>query len=189
MSRPWPCPCSQVIEPMGRSVSMPLSRAVFDAAAVDLLMELAGDLAFGLNALRLKAEHARAEAALRASEGYFRSLIENASDIITVLDDRAIIRFESPAVERVLGFAPEALIGKNVLELVHPEDVSAILDVFTRTPRIAGASAIVEVRFQHRDGAWRTLEATGRAVVDTQGQLAVVINSRDVTERKQAEWG
>ena len=68
--------------------------------------------------------------AQRHGEEYFRLLIENASDLITILDATGTIRYESPAVERVLGYSPQALTHKNIFEFVHPDD----------TPQVRSAS-------------------------------------------------
>src|SRR5579871_1474635 len=63
-------------------------------------------------------------------EPYFRSLIENASDVITILEPNGIIRYQSPSIERVLGYKPEELIGCNAFEFVHPDDVARIQQIF-----------------------------------------------------------
>ena len=106
-------------------------------------------------------ERRRAEDALQRSEQHFRALIENASDIITVLDGDGTIRYESPSLERVLGYKPEELIGKNVLELVHPDDVPGVIDTFAQPVQGQVVFEPGEVRFRHKDGSYRFLAATG----------------------------
>ncbi|MBK9093591.1 MAG: PAS domain S-box protein [Anaerolineae bacterium] len=133
-------------------------------------------------------ERKQAQDALRRSEEHFRVLIENASDIITVLDQDGTIRYGSPAVERVLGYQQQELMGTNTFELVHPDDLPRALDVFRRGLSNFGVvSEAVELRCRHKDGSWRTLEALGRSLVDESGQTIAVIHSRDITERKQRE--
>ncbi|MDO8689511.1 MAG: PAS domain S-box protein, partial [Dehalococcoidia bacterium] len=132
-------------------------------------------------------ERRRAEEALQESEKRFRHLIENVSDIITVLDSRGIIRYESPAIERVLGYMPEELVGQSAFELVHPDDIQPVRDLFERTISVPGVSASTDLRYRHRDGSWRKIEVTGIAMMDHQGQAMVVVNARDITERKRAE--
>ncbi len=129
----------------------------------------------------------RAAEALRASDARFRSLIRNALDIITILDVDGTIRYESPAMERVLGYPSDAVVGMNVFTLVHSDDVEHVTDRFTTALDQPGVNVPVEFRFRHQDGTWRWLEAIGTNLVDDPSLAGVVVNSRDITDRKQAE--
>lgn len=133
------------------------------------------------------AERKQAVELLRRSEEHFRSLIENASDIITVVDLDGTIRYESPAVERVLGYKPEELVGRNVNEFSHPDDTTATSLLRTEPDDSSSGPVAVERRFKHKDGAWRTLEVSGRLLREESGRVQVVINSRDITQRKKHE--
>jgi two-component system NtrC family sensor kinase len=137
--------------------------------------------------LRTHLERRRAEAALRRSEARFRALIENAQDIITVLDARGVILYESPAVQAVLGYRPEELLGRSAFELLHPEDHRAVLELFALKAGLPGSTAAAEFRFRHRDGSWRVLHGTAKNCLDDPAVGGIVVNSRDVTERKRAE--
>ena len=132
-------------------------------------------------------ERKQAEEALARSEKHFRSLIENGLDIITILDSNGIIRYESPSVERVLGHKPEELIGRNAFELVHPDDLPAVTKAFSERSQIGGPAPPIEVHFQHKNGSWRVLEAIGSNLLDDPVVAGIVVNSRDITERKQLE--
>jgi len=132
-------------------------------------------------------ERKRSTEALRQSEQYYRSLIENALDTITILDGDGTITYESPAVERVLGYVPEELVGKSVFDYLHPDEIARVKDVFRRSSGLAGVTETVEIRFRHRDGGWRTLEAVGNNLLDDPAVGGVVVNARDVTQRKEAE--
>ncbi len=128
-----------------------------------------------------------AEKTLKGSEEYFRSLIENTLDIITVLDNRGVILFESPSVDKLLGYRPEELVGKNVFEFIHPDDKQAAQDIFARALVSSGTSASIEVRFRHRSGLWSVLGAVGKSITDESHRVRVIINSRDITERRKLE--
>ncbi len=128
-----------------------------------------------------------AEKTLKESEEYFRSLIENTLDIITVLDNKGIILFESPSVEKLLGYKPEDLVGKNVFEFIHPDDKPAAQEVFARALYSSGTSGSIEVRFRHRGGAWGVLAAVGKSIMDESHKVRIIINSRDITEHRKFE--
>jgi PAS domain S-box-containing protein len=127
----------------------------------------------------------QAEQALRQSEERFRSLIENALDIITILDVDGTIRYESPSVEKVLGYTATELVGQSLFEYIHPDDFANTYDNFTHTSQSSDLALPIEFRCQHKDGSWRTLEAISQKFIDTSAQTRVMVNSRDITERKR----
>jgi PAS domain S-box-containing protein len=131
-------------------------------------------------------EHKRAEEARQRSEAHFRSLIENASDMIAILDGSSAILYQSPSLERVLGHRPENVVGSGVAEFVHPDDRALVRDTVALALSTPGVTRPFEFRFRHADGSWRLLEAVGNGVAQPHLR-GVIINSRDVTERRQAE--
>lgn len=141
-----------------------------------------------VRAMRYATERKRAIEALQRSEEYYRSLIENALDVITVLDRDGRVRYGSPSFERVLGYAPGSLTGANAFELLHPSDrneVRRMLETGTAHP---GATQRFECRFQHADGTWRVFESIGKRFDSQPSSLTgYVLNSRDITERKRAD--
>jgi diguanylate cyclase (GGDEF)-like protein/PAS domain S-box-containing protein len=130
---------------------------------------------------------ARAEAALRESEAYFRSLVENARDVIHVINPDRTTRYITPSVRRLLGYDPEELIGRSVLEIVHPEDLERVLGEIRAGGKSPEGGIAIEVRVRHRDGSWRVFEGVGRNLVGDPVVQGVVVNSRDVTERRRRE--
>lgn len=132
-------------------------------------------------------ERKRAEEALAHSEAYHRALIEQALDIITIIDGDAVMRYLSPSVSRVLGYVPTELVGKRAFDFIHPDDLEATLRTFTEGIETPGALRTLEYRFRHKDGSWRHLEGVGRNLLDDPLINAVVVNARDVSERKAAE--
>jgi two-component system cell cycle sensor histidine kinase/response regulator CckA len=128
-----------------------------------------------------------AETALRLREHEFRSLLEHGRDVISILEPDGDLRFTSPAVERVLGYGRTELAGTYLGELVHPDDVPAMLEMFERAIEAPGRPKLAELRVRHRDGSWRTLETVGTSLIDDPAVQGIVVNSRDVTERREAE--
>ena len=139
-----------------------------------------------VRAMRYATERKRALEELRKSEEYFRSLIENALDIITVLDQAGEIRYSSPSLERILGYRPSALHGTNLLELIHPEEGQVFLERLVFGANDAGLPQQFQFRLRHRDGSWRVLEAIGKCAGENSPVGGFVVNSRDITERTQA---
>lgn len=126
-----------------------------------------------------------AEEVLQNSERKFRTLIENNGDVISMSDaDRKII-YASPSIERVLGYKPEELIGVDSSTLMHPDEVGD--NKALRTQIALGTSVSKSIRLRHKDGSWRWVDMTSANELADPAINAMVVNFRDVTERKNAE--
>jgi PAS domain S-box-containing protein len=132
-------------------------------------------------------ERKYAETMLRNNEEHFRLLIENSSDVITVLDGFGVIRYASPSLARILGYAPKELKNKKVCELVHPDDFNDVVDEFGRSFIETGASFSVQMRCHHKDGSWKIIHTIGKSFLDRKGKLSTIVNSQDITARTLAE--
>jgi PAS domain S-box-containing protein len=137
------------------------------------------------NILGLAIEQNRTESELRASERYFRSLIEDSSNLISVFDFDGTIRFESPSIEKIAGFKAEELTGRNVFEFCHPDDREALAAELHRIEDGGGDEGGVRIRVRHKDGTWRVLERKFRLTLDSKSASCIVANSRDVTARER----
>jgi PAS domain S-box-containing protein len=118
---------------------------------------------------------------------HLRALLDNALDIITVLDDNGVLVYQSPSVERVLGYEPAEMLGRNVFSYIHPQDRDAVHQAFQQARAEASTPHQSQFRFRHKDGSWRTLEANGRNALQDPQVCGFIVNSRDITERKAAE--
>ncbi|MDP9372635.1 MAG: PAS domain S-box protein, partial [Chloroflexota bacterium] len=128
----------------------------------------------------------QADEALRHSEERFRALVQHASDLIIIRDRDGTLRYISPAAERLLGYRPEELIGRNRAELVHPDDLAAMAGHIARLTREPVEPRPLEYRLRHRDGSWRWVEGTATNLLDEPSVRGIVVNCRDITERKRA---
>jgi diguanylate cyclase (GGDEF)-like protein/PAS domain S-box-containing protein len=130
----------------------------------------------------------RTEQELRQSEKRFRSLIENARDIIVILDEKGFCRYVSPSQERILGYPTAEVLGRSVFELIHPDEMPMVAQVFKgviEMPRVG--LGLAEYRVRHKDGFWCILEAVATNLLDEPSVQGIVVNCHDVTERKVAE--
>ncbi len=147
----------------------------------------AGDAADGVAVREAADDGTTAERLLRESEARFRALVQNASDVMAILDADGTRRYTSPSVTRVLGWQADELDGANFLAHVHPEDTAVVLDCLLGVLERPGISAPFAYRYRHRDGSWRHLEAIANNLLYDRHVEGIVVNARDITERKQAE--
>jgi diguanylate cyclase (GGDEF)-like protein/PAS domain S-box-containing protein len=129
-------------------------------------------------------ERKKVEKVIIESEERFRSLVQNSSDIITILGADGTVLYVSPAVERVTGYRPEEQVGTNAFGSVHPDDREQALNTFAEVLKRPGLHPPLEFRVPHKDGSWRYLEHVVNNLLDDPAVQGVVINSWDVTERK-----
>ena len=126
----------------------------------------------------------REEEVLRRSEERFQSLARNAFELVTVFDADGTILYESPAVERVLGYSAEDRIGQDGFDYLHPEDQGRARDIAARAMETPGVPVQLEVRGRRSDGEWRWLEVWMTNLLDDRSVQGIVANQRDITERR-----
>ncbi len=132
-------------------------------------------------------ERKRAEEALVESEKRYRALIENSADAITLLSPDGIVTYDSPAAPGLLGYAPEEWIGRNVFDIVHPDDLAGTMAAFKSTLEAPRRKAFHTFRVRDKGGSWRWVEATATNLLDEPSVRAIVVNYGDITERRRAQ--
>jgi diguanylate cyclase (GGDEF)-like protein/PAS domain S-box-containing protein len=127
--------------------------------------------------------------AARDNEARFRSLVQHSSDVIAVVDpaDGGMIRYVSPSVTRVLGYTNGSLDGRPLVSLLHPEDAPRAERMLAEAVTRSGVTSPTEWRIRHQDGRWMFVEAVGTNLVHEPTVRGVVVNTRDITERKSLE--
>ena len=133
--------------------------------------------------LQKHTEHALAE-----SEEYFRLLVENLTDVVCLIDPKGTILYISSAVEPMLGFSPEEVIGESAWRFVHPDDTPGLQQ--RERSRLQGdeAATLSEVRMLHANGGWRVIQMRARLYPGGRyGEPALLITMRDITENKRIE--
>ncbi len=129
----------------------------------------------------------QAAAILRRIEERFSYLIQNLSDVITVVAVDGTMLYHSPSIERVAGYQPSELLGKSFLSLIHPEDEPAVRAALERLTLNVGSAAPPEYRFRRKDGTWVWLESVGNNLLNDVAVGGIVVTSRDVTGRRGLE--
>src|SRR5919201_377938 len=117
----------------------------------------------------------------------FHALVENSADAITMLNADATVRFASQSSARLIGYSAEERVGRNGFELMHPEDVPKMKAAFQECLSNPGIPMAAEFRLRHKDGSFRHTESIAVNRLDEPAIAAVVINYRDVTERRLSE--
>ncbi|HVD14010.1 MAG TPA: PAS domain S-box protein, partial [Actinomycetota bacterium] len=163
---------NDAVQEITQQTEASLSRLVRIEIALGLLSVFAA-LALGLLLRRAGAEQA----------AQFRSLVNNSSDLITVLAPNGTIAYQSPSVERMLGRRAADLVGTALGDLVHPDDQHHVSISLTKLAEAPGASANFGCRLQHEDGSWRHVDSICTNLADDPRVHGLVLNIRDVTEQ------
>ncbi len=124
---------------------------------------------------------------LRDRENYFRALIENASEVISVVDASGNILYNSNSVKTVLGHTPEELIGQNFFYFIHPEDRKKTREIFSENLKNENTNFSLVYRSRHAQGNWQLIRSVCQVNLDDPIVEGVVLNSLDITEKKRLE--
>lgn len=155
-------------------------RRQFTADEVDFLQVVA-------NVLGSAVERKQIETALVNSEARFRSLIANGSDLLGVFDGNGVIRYISPSVRPLTGYDVDEVVGKSFSAFLHPGDAEKAAADLAAIMQHRHDLHVSEQRFRHKDGHWITIETVAKNAMDDPAVGGIVINARDVTERRRAE--
>lgn len=121
------------------------------------------------------------------SEHRLRALIENSSDVVLVAGEDLRLRYVGPSMERILGIPPDEMVGDDNLHRIHPDDRAHVRETYASLFVGPGARASATYRIRHRDGSWRWFESVGTNMLSDPGVAGIIINSRDITERVEAQ--
>jgi PAS domain S-box-containing protein len=132
-------------------------------------------------------EQRRISRNLTRNEAKLRAMMQHSSDIVSILDIDTTIHYCSPALFKILGYMPEDIIGKKFIKFIHPEDLPIFQDFLTQSVNILSVSKPIVMRYQHIHGDWIYLESLCCNLLQDANVQGLVINSRDITERKLAE--
>ncbi len=133
-------------------------------------------------------ERKRLEDALRQNEERLRIITDNIQDLVSQSDDEGRFVFANPSYQTLLGYEPESLLGTSSLELIHPEDIERILQIFQTSLNSPSQQFAVETRLRHADGHYISVEIVGKLLANEQSNFSGgVFISRDISERKRLQ--
>jgi PAS domain S-box-containing protein len=117
----------------------------------------------------------------------FKAVTDNSFDIINIIDQEGTILYESKAVLRILGYKQNQRIGKSIFEYIYPDDIQSVKKAIKTVAEKPNAISTGEYRIKHADGSWRKIEASGQNLISNPDIKGIVINSRDISQRRKAE--
>jgi PAS domain S-box-containing protein len=159
---------------------------IWTSTSARIVQDQEGKILYYEGFLQDISQRKRVEEDLQNSEKRFRALIENGLDDISLLALDGTLLWESPSTIRNLGYAPNEYVGRNIFELMHPEDLGWTRSTYGKLLKEPGSRQRGIFRLRRADGAWRWVEAIASNMLSEPGVNAIVINYHDITEQKQA---
>ncbi|UPV76356.1 PAS domain S-box protein (plasmid) [Halorussus limi] len=166
-----------------------IASEAISAGVTDYLQKTPGTEQYTLLANRIENSVAqyRAEQEVKETEARYRHLIEESTDVITVVDSDGTFEYLSPAAERILGYSADEMVGENAFDYVHPDDRERVVEEFSDQVRRPEERVTTEFRFAHADGSWQWIGVRGRNLLDDPIIDGVVVYARDAAEREERE--
>jgi PAS domain S-box-containing protein len=159
----------------------------FAGEELKLLGQLATNLAYAVQFREQEERRFFAERAREKSENWFRTITENSSDLIIVIDPQGIIRFVSHSTSQLLGHRSNDLLERSAWNCIHPEDLPALQQALAQNLPYRGMSGPYQYRVRHKNESWLWFEAVANNLLSDAAVHGIVINARDITPRKLAE--
>ncbi len=132
-------------------------------------------------------ERKQAEEALRARESRFRALMENSSDVVSLVTTAGDMLYVGPSINHLLGYDTDELVGRNGFDFIHSEDRERTRRLLTELGTTPGEMVTIPFRFRHKNGSWRWMESIFTNLLEEPSVAAIIVSSRDITDRRKAE--
>jgi PAS domain S-box-containing protein len=151
----------------------------FSKEIIEAFQTLSSEVSLALESVALAEDLHR-----RRSEARLGSLVQNATDIMAVLEESDVVRYVSPAVEWIMGYVPEAVTGRSIFEFLHQGDIERVKSVLAEGIESPSVGPRIEFRCRRPDGSWSFLEASANNCMQNPDVRGFMLNCRDVTERR-----
>jgi PAS domain S-box-containing protein/putative nucleotidyltransferase with HDIG domain len=155
--------------------------------AQDYLVKGHADQQLIIRSIRYALERKKAAEDLRLSEERFRSMIENSSDLIALIDQEKSYSYVSPSYEKIIGYAPENLLGRQIIELLHPDETEIILEMIQLALGSTNFQTNLDFRLRDNGGSWKIFSGSISSFTNGGGERQVAINCHEITERVEKE--
>lgn len=144
-------------------------------------------LSYVSNQIALIIQKKKTDDALKASEQRYRNLIKNSNDILVIIDENAQEKYISESVERITGYSPEKFLGTSGFDHIHKDDIEPMREKLNQLLKNPDKKVRNVYRHRHKDGHWVYLEAIGTNYLNDPAINGIVLNVRDITERRKAD--
>jgi PAS domain S-box-containing protein len=167
-------------------VSKTGTKTYIEDSAAPIFLET-GEITGVVLTFRDVTEKRKSQDALNKSEKRFRAMIEKSSEVVVIIDAAGSILYATGSVTSMLGYSLSEYVDHNIFEFVHPDELEQNRTVFADLLQRPERSVMVEIRWRHKDRSWRWIEATGTNLLADPAVNGIVVNFRDITERKESE--
>jgi diguanylate cyclase (GGDEF)-like protein/PAS domain S-box-containing protein len=179
----WTLSCLAVGEALIALGWVPSLVPVPEVHGLAILMAIG--IGFSYRSLHSALKEKEATASLTNSrERRFRALVQSSSDLVFAVDQSGAVSYASPSCMKVLGYEPDQLMGSEAGALIHEDDVENLRATVSEATNSAGQSVEFSVRVRHENGAWHWLEGLATNLLDDPAVEGIVINARDITQRR-----
>ena len=159
----------------------------YDYVPEDNISQLGSVIERALCDIKIQRQEKQAQEILRQKDALFRSVVENVSDLIVIVDRDGGIRYQSPSVKRVLGYDPDELIGTPGLDYLHPDERSVAIEALAHPERRFQDEPLINCRVKDKDGSWHNLEGSATNLLADPVVGGIVCNFRDVTKLRRTQ--
>ena len=161
--------------------------AFFDSENIKLLTEVSKDISFAIDRFEKERRYKRNEEIIFLNEKRFRALIENSNDVIALSNKKGEFIYTSPNFSKVLGYSAEECLNLSAFTITHPYSLANILEKINQVLLVPGKSFYTQQRLKHKNGKWIWCEGKVTNMMHLKSVNAIVINFRDISEKKKAE--
>ncbi|MFB6254578.1 MAG: PAS domain S-box protein [Halobacteriaceae archaeon] len=166
-----------------------IAAEAISAGVTDYLQKQMGSEQYTVLANRITnaVEQYRTKQQMEETREWYLRILQHSSDYVMIVDGNGVVQHVTPPIERVMGYTPEEVIGNDAFEFVHKNDVEHAIETLSEIITATDEERTVEFRAQHKNGSWRWLEVRGRNLLDNSVIEGVMVNVRDITDRKKRE--